>query len=540
MATAPVLDPAAQAEADLHAYLAADRAKPLLRFVTCGSVDDGKSTLIGRLLHDSKRLFADQLSTLESDSRRFGTRGGKLDFALLVDGLAAEREQGITIDVAYRFFASDRRKFIVADAPGHEQYTRNMATAASTADLAVILIDATKGVLPQTRRHSHIVRLLGVRRVVLAVNKMDLAGYDRARFDAIVGDYAAFAQGIGIADFAAIPLVAVDGDNVAHRSTAMSWYGGPTLVEALEQAPIAAAGADGVFAMPVQWVNRPDATFRGFSGTIARGTVAVGDAVAVSPGGGASRIARIVTFDGDLAQARAGQAVTLVLADEIECAAGSMIQAADGDIGSGDAITADLVWLDENPAQDARYLLQQVAGSTWARIDAVEEVVAIPGAPVAAGLVTNAIARVRIVADRPIAATAYADNRELGAFVLIDRATHATVAAGMIRTLGTAQARASSAAIYTLAGEAPAQVIAQLREAGTVAALLDEARLREGVAADLAADAGTTELWRRGAAVARLLAEHGVTVVLALDAPAGADPVGLPWPGASSEPDWVI
>ena len=247
----------------------------------------------------------------------------------------------------------------------------------------------------------------------------------------------------GSATFSAIPLVAVDGDNVAHGSAAMPWYDGPTLVEALETASVAGSVADGAFAMPVQWVNRPDAAFRGFSGTIARGTVAVGDPVVVAPGGGRSTISRIVTFDGDLAQARAGQAVTLVLADEIECAAGALLQAADGDVATGDALTADLVWLDEAPARDARYLLQQVAGSTWARIDAVEEIVAIPGAPAAAGLVTNAIARVRLIADRPLAATPYRDSRELGAFVLIDRASHATVAAGMIRTIGTASTRAA-------------------------------------------------------------------------------------------------
>ena len=379
------------------------------------------------------------------------------------------------------------------------------------------------GVLAQTRRHSHIVRLLGVRQVVLAVNKMDLVGYDQARSTRSSPIMRPLRSGRE-SRFTAIPLVAVDGDNVAHRSTAMPWYAGPTLVEALEAAPTAATVDDGGFAMPVQWVNRPDASFRGFSGTVARGDVRVGDPVMVSPGGGRSRIARIVTFDGDLPDARAGQAVTLVLADEVECSAGSLLQAADGDVATGDVLTADLVWLDETPARDARYLLQQVAGATWARIDAVEEVVAIPGAPTAAGLVTNAIARVRIVADRPIAATPYSDSRALGAFVLIDRASHATVAAGMIRTLGSAEGRAGhhAAPIYRLAEADAATALAQLRGAGTVAAVLDAATLRAGVAADLNDDA-VDELWRRGAAVARLLSDAGVTVLLALDQPADAD-----------------
>ena len=542
-ATNLAIDPAARAERDLAAYLAADRAKPLLRFVTCGSVDDGKSTLIGRLLYDSKRLFQDQLATLENDSRRFGTQGQKLDFALLVDGLSAEREQGITIDVAYRFFASDTRKFIVADAPGHEQYTRNMATAASTADLAVILIDATEGVLPQTRRHSHIVRLLGVRSIVLAVNKMDLVGYDQARFDAIVADYAAFAAEAGIGDFTAIPLAAVTGENLTRRSENTPWYAGPTLTEALEAAPTAATAGTGAFAMPVQWVSRPDRSFRGFAGTIARGMVRPGDPVQVLPGGRASRIARIVTFDGDLTEAAAGQAVTLVLTDEVESAAGSTIAAPGEGLATGSAIKADLVWLDERALTVGRsYLLQAGAQQVPARVEAVEAVLPIAGAATATGMTMNAIGAVRIVTDAPIAAASYDDSRALGAFILIDRESHGTVGAGMIRTLtgDTGGRRRTDAPIYAMADqdEAAEALVRRLRAADRPAAVLNEAALRAGVAADLA-DSDVLPLWRRAVATARLLAESGVTVALTLPPPDGTDAIGDP-PPSDPTPDWVI
>ena len=543
LATNLAIDPAAQAERDLNAYLAADRAKPLLRFVTCGSVDDGKSTLIGRLLYDSKRLFQDQLATLENDSRRFGTQGQKLDFALLVDGLSAEREQGITIDVAYRFFASDTRKFIVADAPGHEQYTRNMATAASTADLAVILIDATQGVLPQTRRHSHIVRLLGVRSIVLAVNKMDLVGYDQTRFDAIVADYAAFAAEAGIGAFTAIPLAAVTGENLTRRSENTPWYAGPTLTEALESAPTAATAGTGAFAMPVQWVSRPDRSFRGFAGTIARGVVRPGDPVQVLPGGRASRIARIVTFDGDLTEAAAGQAVTLVLTDEVESATGSTIAAPGEGLPTGSAIKADLVWLDERALTVGRsYLLQAGAQQVPARVEAVETVLPIAGAATATGMTMNAIGAVRIVTDAPIAAASYDDSRALGAFILIDRESHGTVGAGMIRALtdDTGGRRRTDAPIYAMTGqeEAAEALVRRLRAADRPAAVLNEAALRAGVAADLAA-ADILPLWRRATATARLLAESGVTVALTLVPPEGATPIGDPLP-SDPTPDWVI
>ncbi len=544
-APAPALDTASEAEDALNAYLAADRAKSLLRFVTCGSVDDGKSTLIGRLLYDGAQLFHDQVDALEKDSLRFGTQGRNLDFALLVDGLAAEREQGITIDVAYRYFASANRKYIVADAPGHEQYTRNMVTAASTADLAIILVDASQGILPQTRRHSRIVKLLGVRNVVLAVNKMDLAGHDRARFAAIVEDYAAFAAGIGLADFRAVPVVAVTGENVAHRGTAMPWYSGPTLIEALEAAPIAASVEDGGFALPVQWVSRPDAAFRGFAGTVARGGIRVGDPVTVLPGDRSSTVARIVTFDGDFNEARTGKAITLVLADQIDCAAGSTIVASDARPGTGDAIAADLVWFDEAPLVTGKsYLLQLGAQRTNAWIERIDAVAQAGTGDDVNGptLAMNGIASVQLKTDAPVAATPYVESRALGAFVLIDRATHATVAAGMVDAI-TATGRTrqpSSAPVYRFPDPADAdRAVAQLRTLGTPVTLLDRAKLREGVAADLPADAEAA-IWRRSIAVVQLLTEAGITVALAIDPPAGSDPIGVPWPGDDQLGDWVI
>src|SRR5215211_4833328 len=314
---------------DIEAYLDAHENKSFLRFITCGSVDDGKSTLIGRLLYESKLVFEDHLAALEADSRKVGTQGADLDFALLLDGLEAEREQGITIDVAYRFFASEKRKFIVADTPGHEQYTRNMVTGASTADLAVLLVDARKGVLTQTRRHSYLAQLLGIRHFVVAVTKMDLVDFDQAAFDTITADYRVFAEKIGIADWTAIPVSGLGGDNVGERSRRMPWYQGPSLLEHLDTVPLdAAADAQKPFRMPVQWVNRPDQSFRGFAGQIASGTVALGTDVRVLPLGRITRIARIVTADGDLDEAIAGQSVTVTFADEVDCSRGDVIVAA--------------------------------------------------------------------------------------------------------------------------------------------------------------------------------------------------------------------
>src|SRR3954463_15473470 len=314
---------------DVRTWLAQQEAKELLRFITCGSVDDGKSTLIGRLLYETKQIFDDQLAALEADSKRHGTQGRKIDFALLVDGLSAEREQGITIDVAYRYFLSEKRKYIVADTPGHEQYTRNMVTGASTADLAVLLVDARRGVLTQTRRHSYLAKLVGIRRFVLAVNKMDLVDYDRAAFDAILADYRDFAEQVGIEDWAAIPVSGLNGDNIMSRSDATGWYEGPTVLEHLDKVPLdVAADAAKPFRMPVQWVNRPNQNFRGFSGQVASGSVGPGTEVRILPSGRTTRVERVVTLDGDLGQAVAGESVTLTLADEVDCSRGDVIAAA--------------------------------------------------------------------------------------------------------------------------------------------------------------------------------------------------------------------
>ena len=340
---------------DIDAYLASHQHKTMLRFITCGSVDDGKSTLIGRLLYDSKMIFEDQLSALESDSRKVGTQGQEIDFALLVDGLAAEREQGITIDVAYRFFNTKKRKFIVADCPGHEQYTRNMVTGASTADLAVILIDARKGVLVQTRRHSYLCHLLGIRHLVVAVNKMDLVDYDQATFDRIVADYAEFARGIGIEGFTALPISGFRGDNITAPSANTPWYSGPSLVQHLETVDVdGAVDQERPFRLPVQWVNRPNLDFRGFAGLIASGSIKPGDAVRVLPSGKTSTVERIVTLDGDLDRATAGQSVTITLADEIDCSRGDVIAAADAPPQVADQFEATFVWMDDAPLHVGR------------------------------------------------------------------------------------------------------------------------------------------------------------------------------------------
>jgi bifunctional enzyme CysN/CysC len=422
---------------DIDAYLAAHQNKSLLRFITCGSVDDGKSTLIGRLLYDSKMIFEDQLAALESDSKRHGTQGQEIDFALLVDGLAAEREQGITIDVAYRFFTTEKRKFIVADTPGHEQYTRNMVTGASTADLAVILIDARKGVLQQTRRHSYLVHLLGIRHVVVAVNKMDLVGYDQATFDAIVADYRAFATSIGIADFTAIPISGFKGDNItAAPSPHTAWYDGPALIEHLESVEVDASTAQGAsFRMPVQWVNRPNLDFRGFAGQIASGVVRPGDAVRVVPSGKTSVVARIVSFGGDLDEAVAGQSVTLTLADEVDCSRGDTIAAAGDPPQASDQFCATFVWMDEEALKPGRgYWLKLGTQMVTAMVQPPKYEIDVNSLEhlAAKTLGLNAIGVAEFATDKPIVFEPYAASRELGGFILIDKFTNATVAAGMI------------------------------------------------------------------------------------------------------------
>jgi bifunctional enzyme CysN/CysC len=537
--------------ADIDAYLKSHETKSLLRFITCGSVDDGKSTLIGRLLYDSKMIFEDQLSALEADSKRVGTQGGDIDFALLVDGLAAEREQGITIDVAYRFFSTERRKFIVADCPGHEQYTRNMVTGASTADLAVILIDARKGVLPQTRRHSYLVRLLGIRHAVLAVNKMDLVGYDRAVFDAIVADYRAFALKLGLLGATAIPISGLKGDNIAAASAAMPWYGGPTLMEHLETVEVADAEAAASFRFPVQWVNRPDQNFRGFAGTIAGGEVRPGDRVRILPSGREAAVARIVSFDGDLPAAVAGQSVTLTLDREVDVSRGDMIVGADDPASVADHFETTIVWMADEPLLPGRpYWLKigaKTASATVTEIKHQVNVDTLDKLP-AKTLGLNAIGVCNIQTDQPIAFDAYEVNRDTGGFILIDRLSNATVGAGMIRfALRRAQNihwqaldvnREARAAIK---GQRPAVLwFTGLSGAGksTIANLvekrlhglarhtytLDGDNVRHGLNRDLGfAQADRVENIRRVAEVAKLMTDAGLIVMVSFISPFRAE-----------------
>ncbi|MCA0902747.1 sulfate adenylyltransferase subunit CysN [Qipengyuania aquimaris] len=421
---------------DIEAYLDKHQHKTMLRFITCGSVDDGKSTLIGRLLYDSKMIFEDQLAALESDSKRVGTQGQEIDFALLVDGLAAEREQGITIDVAYRFFATESRKFIVADCPGHEQYTRNMVTGASTADLACILIDARKGVLVQTKRHSFLCHQLGIKNLVLAVNKMDLIDYDQEKYDAIIAEYEEFARSIGIESFTAIPISGLAGDNITTRSDNTAWYDGPTLMDHLEAVEVRSdANLDKPFRMPVQWVNRPNLDFRGFSGLISTGSVKPGDQVRSLPSGKTSTVKSVVTMDGELEQGVAGQSVTITLEDEIDCSRGDVLAAADNPPEVADQFESTIVWMDEDPLVVGRGYWMKIGTQT------VSVTVAEPKYEInvntmqhlaAKTLELNAIGVSEITTDKQIVFEAYADNRALGGFILIDKITNRTVGAGML------------------------------------------------------------------------------------------------------------
>ncbi|NCF74419.1 MAG: sulfate adenylyltransferase subunit CysN [Gammaproteobacteria bacterium] len=421
---------------DIDAYLETHQHKSMLRFITCGSVDDGKSTLIGRLLYDSKMIFEDQLATLEADSKKIGTQGQNIDFALLVDGLAAEREQGITIDVAYRFFATEKRKFIVADTPGHEQYTRNMITGASTADLAVILIDARQGVLTQTRRHSYLVQLVGIEHVVLAVNKMDLVGYSEDTFKQIVADYTEFASSIGIDSFTAIPISGLAGDNITQVSKSTPWYEGPALLDYLENVDLVVTrDQEKSFRMAVQWVNRPNLDFRGFSGQIATGSVKVGDTVRVIPSGKTSRIARIVTMSGDLTEAVAGQSVTLTLTDEIDCSRGDVIATAEDAPEVADQFEATIVWMDDEPLLPGRsYWLKIGTQMVSAHVQPPKYQVNVNNMAhlAAKTLELNGIGVAEVATDKPIVFEPYDVNREMGGFILIDKITNATIAAGML------------------------------------------------------------------------------------------------------------
>ena len=421
---------------DINKYLDAHQHKTMLRFITCGSVDDGKSTLIGRLLYDSKMIFEDQLEALTSDSKKVGTQGQDIDFALLVDGLAAEREQGITIDVAYRFFNTEKRKFIVADTPGHEQYTRNMVTGASTADLAVILIDARKGVLVQTRRHSYLAHLIGIKNIVLAINKMDLVDYDQAVYDGILKDYTEFARSIGIAHFVPIPISGFKGDNITGPSENTPWYKGPALIEHLETVEVdQVSDQHKPFRMAVQWVNRPNLDFRGFSGQIATGVIKVGDAVRVLPSGKTSTITRIVTLDGDLPQAVAGQSVTLCFADEVDCSRGDVIATAGDPPEAADQFEATIVWLADDEMLPGRsYWLKLGTQMVTATVQAPKYQVNVNTMEhlAAKTLDLNAIGVANLTTDKQIVFEPYEKNRQLGGFILIDKITNATVAAGML------------------------------------------------------------------------------------------------------------
>lgn len=422
-------------EEDIEQYLKVHQHKSLLRFITCGSVDDGKSTLIGRLLYDAKALLEDQMSALESDSKKVGTQGGELDFALLVDGLSAEREQGITIDVAYRFFATEKRKFIVADTPGHEQYTRNMITGASTADLAVILIDARKGVLTQTRRHSYLVSLIGIKRVVLAINKLDMVGYSQEVFEQIDADYRAFASKLGIEHIQSIPLSALRGDNMTSSSINTPWYQGPSLMQHLESVPIDDAQDDAPLRMPVQWVNRPNLDFRGFSGRILGGSVRPGDAIRVLPSGKISTVERIVTLGGDLGVATTGQSVTLTLSDEIDISRGDVIASADAPPAVADQFEATVVWMAEQAMLPGRgYLVKMGASTVGATLSPPKyqiDVNSLDQLP-ARTLELNEIGVCTLSLDRATAFDPYAENRDMGSFIIIDRYSNQTVGAGML------------------------------------------------------------------------------------------------------------
>jgi bifunctional enzyme CysN/CysC len=532
---------------DIEGYLKAHEHKSLLRFMTCGSVDDGKSTLIGRLLYESKMIFEDQLASLEADSRKSGTQGGEIDLALLMDGLAAEREQGITIDVGYRFFSTDRRKFIVADTPGHEQYTRNMVTAASNVDLAVILIDAKKGVLPQTRRHSYIVSLLGIRKVVLAVNKMDQTGYSRHVFEAIVHDYREFAKQIGINEFVAIPLSALQGDNVTEAGTNTPWYEGPSLMQYLESVETSQQLRNHPFRMPVQWVNRPNQNFRGFAGLIASGAIAKGDRIRVAPSGRESRVAQIVTKDGDLDHAIAGQAVTLTLEHEIDISRGDLLSAADSPAGTADQFLITLIWMHEEPMLPGRpYLMKIGTRMVSATITSLKYRVNVNTLEhlAAKTLELNEIGICNLGVDHQIAFDSYVENRETGGFILIDRFTNDTVGAGLIQY---ALRRADNihwqaldvhkAARARIKGQKPCALwftglsgagkstIANLLEKRLLAAgkhtyLLDGDNVRHGLNRDLGfTDADRVENIRRVAEVMRLVVDAGLIVMVSFISP---------------------
>jgi bifunctional enzyme CysN/CysC len=536
---------------DVEAYLTAQEHKDLLRFITCGSVDDGKSTLIGRLLYESKMLFDDQLSALEADSKKLGTQGGSLDFALLVDGLAAEREQGITIDVAYRAFTTSKRKFIVADTPGHEQYTRNMATGASTADLAIILIDAQKGLLTQTRRHTFICSLLGIRNLVVCVNKMDLVNFSEDTYARIEEDYRAFASDLGITTVTMIPASALAGDNIIARSARMPWYHGSTLLAHLETVPIGSSDPGSPFRMPVQWVSRPHQNFRGFAGTIASGTVKPGDTLKVLPSGKQSTVSRLVTHDGDLTQAAVDQAITITLADEIDISRGDVLCAAKTPLETSDQFEAKLLWMGDEPLLPGRaYIIKSGTRTLNGTIEKLKHKINVNTLEQTATktLALNEIGICNIELDGPLAFAPYTENKALGAFIVIDRFTNTTVGAGMITFAlrraanihwqatdvnKTARAKKlkqqptvlwftglSGAGKSTIANIVEKKLHAQ----GHSTYLLDGDNVRHGLNRDLGfTDADRVENIRRVAEVSKLMADAGLIVLVSFISPFRAE-----------------
>lgn len=540
------------ADTDIGLWLSQQTDKSLLRFLTCGSVDDGKSTLIGRLLYDSKMIFEDQLAALENDSRKVGTQGDSIDFALLVDGLAAEREQGITIDVAYRFFATQKRKFIVADTPGHEQYTRNMATGASTADAAILMIDARKGVLTQTRRHSFIASLLGIRHLVLAVNKMDLVGYRQDVFDTIVADFMAFAEGLpGKVSIQPIPLSALAGTNMTERSPETPWYDGPSLIEYLETVEIEDARANRPFRLPVQWVSRPNLDFRGFAGQIASGAVKPGDKVRSLPSGRETTITRIVTADGDLEEAISGQSVTLTFADEIDTSRGDMIVSADQPAEVSDQFQVHLLWMSEQPLLPGRrYILKAGAKVVTATVNAPKHGIDVNTLAETSARTAelNQIVVTTLSLDQPIPFDPYKDSRETGGFILIDRQSNDTVALGLIDfalrrasnihwqaldisrdALAEQKGQRPAVLWFTgLSGSGKSTIANALQKRlfayGRHTFILDGDNVRHGLNRDLGfTDADRVENIRRVANVARLMSDAGLITLVSFISPFRAE-----------------
>lgn len=537
---------------DIEQYLQAHEHKSLLRFITCGSVDDGKSTLIGRLLFESKMLFEDQLAAMEADSKKWGTQGENIDFALLVDGLAAEREQGITIDVAYRFFSTDKRKFIVADTPGHEQYTRNMVTGASTADAAILMVDARKGILTQTRRHSYLMSLLGIRQIVVAINKMDLVDYSEQRFNEIVKEYGQFAEQLGLSNITYIPMSAFKGDNIVEPSPRMTWYHGTTLMGFLETVEVDDTRMQRApFRLPVQWVNRPNLDFRGFSGSITSGVIKPGDRIRVQPSGKESTVERIVTYSGDLEQAVAGQSVTLTLADEIDISRGDVISIAEAPAETADQFEGTLVWMHDDALLPGRpYMLKIGTQTVTASVTDIKYQVNVNTLEHTAAkqLELNGIGVCNLSLDRAIAFDDYQTNKDTGGFILIDRLSNTTVAAGMLhfalrrsqnihyqhvdvnkQARALAKGQKPSVLWFTGLSGAGKSTIANLVEKklhaqGNHTYLLDGDNVRHGLNKDLGfTDADRVENIRRVAEVSKLMVDAGLIVLTAFISPFRAE-----------------